>query len=253
MKTRNLSRTFDPIDDLGYNNLYVSGCSFTYNNSDEHLCTWPYYLRDKGNFKNVVDSSLPGAGNYHISQSLIWTIENNNPAPDDTLIIVMWSGNNRDDKIIDINHSTDYPMEFKYSDNVISGISGGSSRNSNGNHNCNCDRNVKSPESRAIENFLYIVLTYHYLTSKGYRFLFLDYLDRTIPNRGDDIEIRDFLNNNQISTLNSIINSEVENIYKWSVKNDLLDNDDWHPNPFAHLRWTSEILLPYLVDNFSNL
>jgi hypothetical protein len=250
MKVRNIPKQFDTAHNLGYKNLYVSGCSFTYNNSEEHLCTWPYYLRDKGGFENVVDSSLGGAGNYHISNSLIWTLENNNPNPKDTLVIVMWSGNNRDDKIISANNINDYPMTFYYNNDTVSGISGGLL--GEGNHICRCDGDIKSSESRAVENFLYITSTYYYLKAKGYRFLFLDFLDRSITNIANDFDIRDFLEQAHVEKLNNMFNQNIENIYKWAVRHNMLDSDDFHPSANGHLSWTTEILLPYLVDNYLN-
>ena len=66
-------RSFDVECDLGYQNLIVSGCSFTKNFNKNCVHTWPYYLRDLGGFKNVWDSSCPGAGNNHIARSIINT------------------------------------------------------------------------------------------------------------------------------------------------------------------------------------
>jgi hypothetical protein len=240
MKTRNIPKQFDAVADLGLENLYVSGCSFTYNNSEEHSVTWPYYLRDLGNFKQVYDSSLPGAGNYHIANSLVWTLERIKSSPNDTLVVVMWSGIDRDDAIISKDFSNDYMTEFEYDNNVIAGISGGLSGTGNFD---NCRNLSKDRKSRSIENLLYYTTTYHYLKSNGYPFVFLEYLNPRIPNRTDD-----FVNLYQQDI--DYMFDDIQTLYEFAIRNDLLENDDFHPSPDGHLNWTREVLLPYLVDKF---
>lgn len=240
MKTRNIKKQFNTVNELGFKNLYVGGASFTYNNSEDHLVAWPYYLRDLGGFENVIDSSLPGAGNYHIMQSLIWTLEQHKPNVNDTLVVVMRSGINKDDKIIAEEFLNDYPFRFEYAPGVVAGISGGT-LGSNGNHNAQCDKNVKNADSRSVENYIYYTALYHYLKSNNYNFVILNDIDPSLPNRGGDFP-------NNYNTAHLFDN--LQSIYEYSVRNDLLDNDDYHPSPNGHLAWTREILLPYLVDKF---
>lgn len=113
-KTRpDIKKQFDTIADLGINYLIVSGCSFTYNNHDSFAASWPYYLKDLGGFTQVLDCSLPGAGNQHISNSLLWALNIDQPDPKNSLIVVMWSGNDRDDYICpESNNSDTYPFKF---------------------------------------------------------------------------------------------------------------------------------------------
>lgn len=245
MKTRDIGKTFDLIKNLGYKNLLVSGCSFTYNNSEEHSVTWPYYLKDFCGFETVYDCSLPGAGNYHILQSNMWTIENKNLNPEDTLVIVMWSGFFRDDFIINYDMLDDYPFVFNYTKNTSSAIS---------NSIAGSDdlKQYKSEESRAIENFLYINSLSNYLQNKKFKFLFFNYLDYTLPNRSGEKDIVDFLPQDIQTKLDKIIDNNIENIYRFSLKNNLLDSDDFHPSPDGHMQWTKKHLVPYLLDNFCN-
>jgi hypothetical protein len=242
MKTRQIAKQFDAEINLGYKNLVVSGCSFTYNNSETCAVTWPYYLRDLAGIDQIYDCSLPGAGNYHICFSTIWTLETNNFDPKDTLIIAMWSGHNRDDAIISSDSLNDYPMTFSYNDLVVSGNDKNSSIK-------DMDQ-IKNAESRTVENYLYVSILYHYLRQKQYKFLFLDYLDRTIPNRGNDFEICDYLNNDLKSKYHNMVEHSVENLYRFVIKHDLLDTDDFHPSPNGHLTWTKKHLLPFLKSNY---
>ena len=83
---RSVPRTFDVQHNFRRQNLVVSGSSFTYNNSNTDACTWPYYLRDLGGFESVYDTSLPGAGNAHIANSLQWSLESNRIDPKHSLV-----------------------------------------------------------------------------------------------------------------------------------------------------------------------
>lgn len=251
MKTRNLEKSFDCIQDLGYQNLLVGGCSFTYNNSDEHIVTWPYYLRDLCDFDHVFDCSLPGAGNYHISQSIMWEIESNNFNPAETLIIIMWSGFKRDDAIIDSNLLNNFPFTYNYTENTVSGITGGITSSSNVQDSSLRNlKDIKSSESRAIENFLYINSLYNFLQNKNFNFLFLNYIDYDLPNLSGEENVVEHLPSHIRNRYQNLTCNEVENIYKFCLKNDLLDDDDFHPSPYGHLVWTKKHLVPYLLAHF---
>lgn len=238
---------FKPQYDFGYDNLVVSGCSFTYNNSMEHACTWPYYLKDLGNFKAVYDSSLPGAGNYHISHSLQWALTLEKLDPDKTLVVVMWSGNDRDDLICGIDSLNAYPSKHLYQHDVISAITGGSSEESMGNVDDAFEKikQIKTKKSRSIENYLYIDSLKTWLDQNKFRSVFLDYLDRKIPNRTKDFEIRDYLPDDCVIRLDAIV-AKCKDVYSFALKNDLLWEDDFHPTPDGHLEWTRQYLVPLL-------
>jgi hypothetical protein len=253
MKTRQIPKQFETDTNLGYKNLLVSGCSFTYNNSENSAVTWPYYLKDLAGIDQVYDCSLPGAGNYHICHSTIWALETNNFDPKDTLVIIMWSSHNRDDAIISANSLNTFPMKFSYNNSVVSGISGGNHPEGKGNAQNQSIKDIdqiKTIESRTVENYLYVSMLYHYLSQRQYKFLFLDYLDRSIPNRGYDFEIRNYLDDSLKSKYHDMVEYSVENLYRFAIKNDLLDADDFHPSPKGHLLWTKKYLLPFLKSNY---
>lgn len=249
MKTRNIQKTFDTMANLGYKNLLVSGCSFTYNNSDQHACTWPYYLKDLGNFENVLDCSLPGAGNKHIHDSIINTVEHYNIDPVDTLVIVVWSGNDRDDFIVDSTTLNSYPFRFNYTEDVSAGITGGVHQNNKGNIEgilADAIRQVKSKNSRAIENYIHISGLYHYLSDYGFKFMFLEFRDFHLPASDCNFDIREFLPDNLVSKLDQLITPATENFYRYCLYNNLLSDDDYHPSPDGHLKWTQNVLFPML-------
>lgn len=251
-KTRpNIAKAFDTICCFGFKNLIVSGCSFTHNNSETCAVTWPYYLRDLGGFEQVLDTSLPGAGNFHISHSLIWALESDQPDPDQSLVIVMWSGNDRDDYITPSSNINNYPFDFKYSPDVLSAITGGSHPTSKGNTKTSAKDflAVKSLESRSVENYLYMTMTWNYLQNQGYRFLFLNFMDTKFPSRSGNFEIQKYLPEPMQKRLKEMM-LDVTDPYSFALKNDLLWTDDFHPSPDGHLNWTKNILIPKLTTLF---
>jgi len=245
-KVRNIKKQFDTVHNFGLKNLIVSGCSFTYNNHETSAVTWPYYLRDIGGFDQVLDCSLPGGGNYHIANSLQWALEVDRPAPEDSLVVVMWSGCDRDDYICPTsNDNNSYPFTFKYSESVISGISGGAMGNGNIKSGLKELGQTKTLESRSIENYLLINGLWHYLTSCGYKFIFLNFLDGNLPSRTYHFDITKYLPTTIKNQYNLML-TKITDPHTFAVKHDLLCNDDFHPSPNGHLEWTRKILLPKL-------
>jgi len=248
-KNRNANKQFNTMYNFGIQNLIVSGCSFTYNNHDTVPVAWPYYLRDLGGFNRVLDCSLPGAGNNHISDSLIWGLEIEKPDPATSLVIVMWSGHDRDDYICPKEHINNYPFQFNYSENVMSSITGGNAPESAGNNISDGLKKLsmtKTLESRAIENYLCIAKTYQYLKSLNYRFLFLNFINPTEPVGGTNtFDIKKYLPSTAKQKLDSMI-TEINDPYHFAVRHNLLDGDKFHPIPHGHLRWTKKVLIPHL-------
>ena len=246
-KTRKIKKQFDTIDRVGYSNLIVSGCSFTFNNHETSAASWPYYLRDIGGFNEVYDCSLPGAGNNHIANSLQWCLENESPDPKNSLVVVMWSGNDRDDYVMpSSNDNKEYPFHFNYSKDVVSGITGGNAPENKGN----LKEYVvpKSKESRAIENYLIVNSMYHYLKSKGFTFVFLNFLYG--PSRTNHFDLATYLPTDLKHTYKEMF-THVTDLHEWAIRHDFIEEDDFHCNVHGHLDWTRKVLHPYLVDNYS--
>jgi len=252
-KTRNIKKQHGTVHNFGIKNLIVSGCSFTYNELDTVALTWPYFLRDLGGFEQVLDCSFPGAGNSHISDSLIWALEMDQPDPVDSLVIVMWSGHDRDDYICPKENINNYSSQFYYSENVMSSITGGGSTQSAGNSISDGLKKLsktKNNESRAIENYLCVAKTYQYLKSSNYKFLFLNFINLKESVGGtDSFDIKKHLPKLAQQKLNSMI-TEIDDPYHFSVRYNLLLGDNFHPNQYGHLRWTRTVLIPHLQSVF---
>lgn len=229
MKTQKIPRSFGHVADLGRSNLIVGGCSFTYNVSDNHASSWPYYLRDRLNFTKVYDCSMLGAGNYHIMTAVQWCIENTQLDPSNTAVIVMWSGNDRDGEIVDAAATT---WGYHYTEQVGFAT----------NNDCVV---TKSRSSRAVENYLYLVGLSTYLKSKQIPAIFLQYLNPNMPSRTNDFDIRSYLPRTLAEQYSRLF-APVETIYEYCIRRDLLGDDDFHPTPDGHLQWTDQRLVPYI-------
>lgn len=234
MKTRCIPKTFDTIEYLGYQNLLVGGCSFTYNINDHHCSHWPYYVRDLGGFAEVYDCSMPGAGNQQISTSIEWALETNNFDPTDTMIIVMWSGHTRSGYLTSAMSKEEF--QYSYAPNIWYQLL-----------STNTQTSMRSVQ--AMENYLYVLNLKTYLTQQKYPHVFLDFLDYSLPNRGASFDIVKHLPSKLSKKYQSWF-APIDSIYRYCVRNSMLSNDDFHPSTDGNLAWTREVLMPWLAANF---
>lgn len=254
MQKHNIKRNFETTVDLGFKNLVVGGCSFTVtSNGDTVPTTWPYYLRDLASIREVFSCAIPGAGNYFISQSIMWGIETKKLHPDDTLIVVMWSGNNREDEIFSSDAiDSDSNFVYQFTDKVCHGLTGQATRNGDGNTQWFGYRDIhkfKSFESRSIENAIWKIGLKRYLNGLGYQSIFVNFLNPAFPSRTNDFDIVKFLPDTIKTTYSSIMDP-LQDMYSFCLKKMLLGDDDFHPSPDGHLAWTRDVLLPYCKIKF---
>lgn len=249
MKIRNIPKTFATVHDFGYKNLLVSGCSFTYNNSDTHSVTWPYYLRDLGGFETVLDCSMVSGGNQHIVNSVVYSIESEQINPQETLVIVQWAGHDRDDYIVDPSNINDYPFTYHYSKDAVAGVTGGKSiANFIDKDAIRKVQQMKNHSCRSIENFVRVRSLHSYLESKGFSFVFFEYRDYNLPARDNNFDPKPYLSNPAQEQYKSMITVFSKNFYKYCLQNNLVEEDDFHPSPDGHLSFTKSVLLPDLIN-----
>lgn len=254
MKLRNIPKQFTAKSVFGFQNLIVAGCSFTYNNHDTAACTWPYYLRDIGGFDQVFDFSMVGGGNTHIKNALIYGLEKINLDPITSLVIVQWAGNDRDDYIVDPSAINHYPFQYHYEENAMVGITGGQDiANFNDPEPIKKIQILKNRSCRSIENFINIKCLKSYLEFRGYQSVFFEYRDYNLPGRDNNFDPREHLPVEIVKKYNDLIEVMPENFYKFCLYNGLMEDDDFHPSPDGHLKWTRESLMPYLITRFKKI
>ena len=237
MKIRSTPRVFEIINHLKYKNLVVGGCSFTYNTSNTDSCSWPYYLRDKCGFDQVYDCSVEGASNYQILTSVIHALETQDLNPRETLVVIMWSGYGRDSIIVPAKSVVGTGPVYNYTDQVA-GI------------NTTSKHSQKNNMSRALENYIHVIALWNYLKIQQYQCVFLEFVDPKIPNRGMTFNIVDFLPTKLKSKFLAMF-TNIENFYSYCLKNEQLQEDDFHPTMQGHLDWTHNVLAPALTTNLN--
>jgi len=248
MNIRSIPKALKAELNFNYKNLLFSGCSFSYNTSDQHPVSWPWYLRDLGSFESAYDCSYGGAGNKHIHDSIIAAIElNPNITPSNTLVIVMWTNYDKDDYQVDpdaINSKWSF-SPYCYTKYSCLGLTGGMLGDSNLNISVNNIKKIKNEYSRALDNYISIVSLYNYLQNKGFKFLFTEYAKpHTVLWKSMDII--DFLSVDLSNNFIKMCRQLNPTLGEWSL--DYLDTspDGFHPSADCHLDWTRRVLIPYL-------
>lgn len=239
-KTRTLSRVFSQTHSSQYQNLLVSGCSFTYNNSEKDVCSWPYYLRDLANFKQVYDCSQSGAGNNHIFNSVVNEIELNPEInPETTMIIIMWSGFARTDVIAtkDLTRDWHHMSNFHFNDQFATlSIFDVTNKNTDLDMLCYHYRRLIDSNAQIYQSMIKIIALYHYLKQKKFKFIFLNYKDPTEEINSLDTPLGDIVR----SMLDPVLY-----LYAYAVSENNKEPCG-HPTPNGYLNWTRNHLIPYL-------
>jgi hypothetical protein len=240
------------LHDFEIPNLLVGGCSFTEINDRYTTRTWPFYLKHFGMFKNLIDCSCSGAGNRHISDSVMLKIEQESIAPEDTLVIVMWSGYDRDDLMVDPqvlkNH---YPSSYQYAPHVNLGMSGGLGGESNIITGFDAIKKLKSHVTRSYESFVTVNSLYHYLVQKGFRFVFTEFSTPGTLTDNNCYEPTESLPENLAKKFQLMLRELTPNLGDFSLKNNGFSSDNYHPSATTHATWCRNILIPHLQNKFT--
>jgi hypothetical protein len=267
---RQLPKQFTSTHTTEFDNLLVSGCSFTYNNSTEHLCTWPYYLRDICGFNEVYDSSQAGAGSNHIFNSIINEVEtNSNINAKNTLVIIMWSGLTRTDLIAEthitksyynMNH---YNFDDKFSTLSLNSVFIQAPRSDSNPLVAKLHQLYKKiipGDAQILESAFKIIALQSYLEKQGFKYIMLNWMGPTLnsvfiqaPRSDSNPLVAKLHQLPELNTLNNAIKESVLSIFdpvktlgEYATNTRQTIPNDGHPTPDAHLSWTREYLIPYL-------
>lgn len=196
--------------------------------------TWPYFLADRIGVETVYNCAAPGAGNQHIFYSIVNAIELEISAdPNNTLVMVMWSGHERDDFIVG-NDCVTGPT-YQYSDAAKLGYTGGILSTA---VSFRPVQKSKSDQSRALENYLLIMALASYLKGKGFNYVFTE----IFKNKKEKyLDIRPLFSKPQLDCFDELL-SKFECIGDQAV--DLVDG--FHPSTHEHKKWVDNTVLPFL-------
>lgn len=240
--------------------LIVSGCSFTHEPHNEwYPFAWPSILADRMAW-TVENLAVPGAGNDHISRSMILHLEHTKPNIENTLVLIMWSGVGRIDWIADrelSNFGSKYPFHYQYDEYNELVLGGNWWNKKNPNHliaTLQEYSKYQSDYSFSLTSWLAMKNLSNYLKSNGYRYLYTSFLCYNNPNniKGEALVVPFFdilkklgLELDQSDWMNLVENDHYGD---WARENDALDlGDNFHPRfPEANEGWVDQILIPYL-------
>lgn len=247
-KHRNIARQFASCAHTQYPNLLVSGCSYTWNNSESCAVTWPYYLRDLAAFDQVWDVSQPASGYNHTHTAVVTELETNTAlTPETTLVIIMWSGLER----VDI--TADQDLVETWTNMPLPDL--GWNLSTLGLHNTRPDwlnrlrqapnalveqlrvqyQRLISRESQQLESAVKLISLAGYLANRGFESVFVDWDDT----RGH--QARPGMDPWAQGRF-----ADIETLGSWASRTGQR-LPDRHPSPDAHLSWTREHLLPWLI------
>lgn len=200
--------------------------------------TWPIYTRDLLDISTVYDFSCSGAGNFHICNSVIHGLETDKTIlPKNTLVVIMWSGFDRDDFLVDKEAIRKNDLSYHYDANTSGCHSGGLLGVSNSLFSIENIKKIKSWHSRCIENYLYMVSLKNYLENRGFEYYFTNFSSDVKAHGFDITAYCDF-------SLNDLFNI---NPFLGDFAGDTVDGS--HPTAEWHHRWSEEILIPQILSN----
>lgn len=214
-----------------------------WNNSEQDLCSWPYYLRDRAGFDEVYDASQSGAGSNHIFNSIVNEVETNpDVSAQKTLIVVMWSNLTRTDVIAPNSvtrpwhHMSNYDFDENFSTLSIFNTTSGSSIL---DKLCADYKKIIPFTAQVYESVLKILALYSYLQNKNFNFIFTTWQD---PSPELDILKHKDLKKKVLNLL-----SPIELLLPHASRFNMI-GPCGHPTPDGYLSWTMNCLIPYLCD-----
>lgn len=231
-------------------NLLVSGCSYTFNQG------WAEHIKNKHKLK-LINLACSGAGNTHIANSIITHCELNKfkVGPSNTYVIIMWSGPDRLDTMIDTKHTnTDTTRDqFEYSPHSAWLGTGGA--RGMGNNPAVADVVLrpaypyKDAHTQALECYMTVCTTWHYLRNRGFKFKFLNYRNLSITARDDAFDWMALLPEH-LEVDSMFMNCTTP--YEYALKHDGLSDDDYHPTEQSFVQWCDKNLLPEIEHEIIN-
>ena len=234
----------------GYHRLITSGCSFT--SSTLYLrgaASWPGFVRDRCGIDLAIDMSFPGAGNRYISDSIRYAADElcRDADTQDILVVVMWSGLDRAERIENIDHHTQI-QQYRY---PILGRTGYKRIS-------DCDPQALTEQMRqdaTQQSFELITGTLSWLQERGIASVFTSYANLLyppfLPKRDTTHHWQDYLDQDRIDQLQAISwvpNQGLDYLYEYSFVHDYLETGDhFHPPERAIQEWTDHVLLPTIA------
>ena len=200
---------------------------------------------------DIINLSIPDAGNTHISNSIMLYIEKHDLDPAETLVMAMWSGVARIDWITDQSLSkfkNSYPFTYNY-DPQCELVLGGSwwqpRRRSHVEATLVEYSKYQSTHSFALHSWLAMNNLSNYLKLHGFEYYYTSIFD-TANDEELWIDYEQALSEINLKLDKS--NCITPCIGDYCQERNLLQDDNFHPSMQGHESWTRTILIPYLIE-----
>ena len=246
-------------------NLVVSGCSFTagYHNNQK---PWPFWTAAALGVK-CHNIAFSGAGNTYISNSIVDYLEKTQLDPEETVVVVMWSGTRRKDIRVDAEFwkLLDYKFKFKSTTGddccYVGSCGGHNAWNSNSDTKRLFEMLYLATDgvSACKDTMMNFINLKNYLQTSGYMYKFTSFYNQWELNRecsdageyllsyyGDKITLYQQLD----YTDWFFINENKDGLWEYTKTNKLIAEDNWHPTDQAHRQYAENIVVPNLQEYF---
>jgi hypothetical protein len=209
----------------------------------------------------VHNLAIPGAGNDHISKSIILYLEKNKFDPADTLVLVMWTGIGKIDWITNKSSSKfsdHYSVTYDY-DNNNELVLGGNWWNIDKsqpilNTLVNYSK-YQSDSTFALHSWLAMKNLSNYLRVNNFEYYFTSYVSYnsydTNNIKGDAVNVSFY---KELEKINLSIDqsdwlslNDNDHYGDWARERKLLAGDNLHPKYPANQGWVKEILMPVMA------
>lgn len=246
-------------------NLVVSGCSFT--QGDE---SWAHVIQKHFNIAKLFNLGSGGAGNRYICNSVIDAVQHNHLAPEETLVLVMWSGPSRFDELVSGEYwhlLSDYHYKIK-SDHNEDGywIHSGGRGNSWQDHveTVKLFRQkyvVSDPLAICKQTLANILALENFLQNRAFDYRFMSYVNYW--KAGEESTVQgDFSLTHFCGDLPAyqqldfdrwiFSNTGKDCLYEFCLENQLLEDDQFHPTTTGYREFVRRIILPQ-IDSLRNV
>ena len=252
-----LHGVFESDIDQVIKNLVISGCSYT---DDRIIPTWATYTARYLQPCTVYNFGRESAGNTYIMQSVIDCIKWHELKPGETLILVMWSGPDRQDLQVTGEYwffLEDYTCKTNNRDPDGYWVFSGGRSNAWLDHHetkklFQYHYVTKDPALFCEQTIRQMKLLASWLQIHGFKFhymSFVNYWNTELESTEAGIwNLPFFCQDSQtINFDNWIFADEKHNgIYEFCAPKNLLMQDRFHPSTAGHALYTEQIIIPYL-------
>ena len=240
-----------------FKHLVVSGCSFTTNEHVPDGSDWNWaniLCKDTG--MTIHNLATAGAGNDHISRSIILYLEQNKLPVEETLVMAMWSGVGRIDWITAPDIMEQGKWMYYYTPQCQL-TQGGNWWNIK--HSSLIFQAVKNYAkfqnnyTFALQSWLAMKSLSTYLDCYGYKYFytsFVNYKNNQIKGDALTIPFDDSLNEIglQCDYFHWLPLAAEDYFGDWCRERKLLVSDNFHPGLDGPQRWPREVLIPLLLE-----